>query len=116
MTPNPNGLIGDHHTRVVIPMMDQAMWRRTGAAQPDVHRCPHADDDLCDCPAFGCRHLQAAEACTEVGAEVGAEVAPNWLARIADAIDRRTFWTGYLAALLVGIGRGLAHLLPMVTR
>lgn len=109
MTPNPNGLTGDRYTRVVIPMTDPALWRRSGSAQPAI-RCPNADSEPCDYPACNCHQPQAAEAATEIGAED----APGWLERIADAIDRRTFWLGYAAGLIVAGCGFVAWMLPLI--
>lgn len=92
MTHNPQGLEPEFYARAVIPI-----------------RCPNACTEPCAYPDCGCHQPQPAEAATEMGAEAQETASDDrWL--------RAILWRLYLAALLVGIGWGLAHLLPMVTR
>ncbi len=99
MTPNPNGFFGDRYARVVIPMVDQQLWRRTGQAI----RCPNASTDPCDYPACNCHQPQAAEACTEVGAEDRGEGSGALI------------WLAVGAVVLAALGFGVSLLLPLIT-
>ena len=88
MTHNPQGLAPEFYARAVIPI-----------------RCPNACTEPCDYPDCRCHQPQAAEAATELGAETADT-------RRDDNRLRALIWRLYLAALLVGIGRGVAQLLP----